>query len=324
MKKKLIIIRPGKLGGVSDHTNILTSIFKKRRKVELIKINRTTQKIKKKFFNKSDTIILQYSGYGYATKGAPYWLIKEFISLKEKVNKIIIIFHELYAVSYTPWKSAFWFQFSQRYIFRKLLAVSDYSLIATKKNFKKYNKLNFNKKIIYLPTFSTIGESKKLIIKKKNIIIIFGLIHNRINIYKKLGKDLFYWAKKNKVQIIDIGKKITDQKLIKDLKNNNVETKGFINEMNIQKIFKKAKYGLLLYDSDVLDKSSVFNSYANFGIIPILIDNVKKKLIVKKDYQYLSSFPRIIINLDSIVKNNWHWYQGHTVIKTTNKISNLF
>ena len=87
MKKKLIIIRPGKLGGVSDHTNMLTSIFKKRRKVELIKINRTTQKIKKKIFNKSDTIILQYSGYGYATKGAPYWLIKEFISLKEKLIK---------------------------------------------------------------------------------------------------------------------------------------------------------------------------------------------------------------------------------------------
>lgn len=66
MKKKLIIIRPGKLGGVSDHTNMLTSIFKKRRKVELIKINRTTQKIKKKFL--TNLILLFYNTQDMVTQ----------------------------------------------------------------------------------------------------------------------------------------------------------------------------------------------------------------------------------------------------------------
>ena len=72
MTKNLIFITPDENGGVKDHTTKLANILKDRNKIEIIKIKKGVNNIKKKKYVKSDIIILQYSGYGYSTIVAPY------------------------------------------------------------------------------------------------------------------------------------------------------------------------------------------------------------------------------------------------------------
>ena len=320
MTKNLIFITPDENGGVKDHTTKLANILKDRNKIEIIKIKKGVNNIKKKKYVKSDIIILQYSGYGYSNRGAPYWLLKEIIYLKKKVNKIIIIFHELYMVSYYPWRTAFWTQFLQKFIFKKLLKVSDYSFISTKKYFEK---LSIEKKIFYLPSFSNIGEMLKLNHKRENIIVVFGMRETRINTYKEFNNKLFIWAKKNEIKIIDIGPKILNDEIKKKLIVNDVEILGPLLEDQIYKIFKKTKYGLLSYNLDYIDKSGVFNAYAAHGIMPILSDKKSEGFIIKENYHYLSSLPKSINKNNSISKNIFNWYQKHNILKSSNKINSL-
>ena len=322
MKKKLIFVTVNSVGGVLDYTNSLASIFKKKNEIKVIKTNKKNI-IKNNNFNKSNIVILQYSGYGFANKGAPFWLLKEIISLKKKVKKIIVIFHELYAVSYYPWKSAFWMQCFQKFIIKKLLKISDYAIITTKHNFNKYNISN-NKKTIYLPIFSTVGEMIKFKYKKENLIVVFGLSNTRTNTYKQFGINLFIWAKINKFKIIDVGPKITDLDILDSLKKNNVQRLGLLKIKRINYLFKKAKYGLLDYNLELVDKSSVLNAYGAYGVIPIINDNKRTSPVLKKNFHYLSSLPKLKNKNNKISKNIWDWYQTHSLIKSTNKISNMF
>lgn len=324
MKKRLIFVTANTVGGVLDYTNSLANIFKKKNEIKIIKTNKKKNIIKNNHFNKSNIVILQYSGYGFANKGAPFWLLKEIISLKKKVKKIIVIFHELYAVSYYPWKSAFWMQCFQKFIFKKLLKISDYAVITTKHNFNKYSISNNNKKIIYLPIISSVGEMIEFKHKKENLIVVFGLSNTRTNTYKKFGINLFIWAKINKFKIIDVGPKITDLDILDSLKKNNVQRLGLLKTKRINYLFKKAKYGLLDYNLKFVDKSSVLNTYGAYGVIPIINDNKRTSLVLKKNFHYLSSLPKSINKNNQISKNIWNWYQTHNLLKSTNKISNFF
>lgn len=324
MKKKLTFINPVSWGGVLDHTYRLTNYFKYKNKIEIIKIKSEISKQKKNSFNKSNIIILQYSGYGFSNIGAPFWLLKEINNLKKKNNKIIIIFHELYAVSYYPWKSIFFYQFLQKYVFKRLLKSSDYALVSTKKHFNKWSKINGIKKTIYLPTFSNVGEMTKFKYKRDNILVVFGLSHSRANTYRKFGTNLFQWAKNNKILIIDIGPKIIDQDILKNLKVHNVKMLGLLKNKEINKIFNKTKYGLLDYNLEIVDKSGIFNAYAAYGIIPIMYSERKNFSIVRKNFHYLLSLPKSINKNKHISKNIWSWYQKHNLIKSSIKISNLF
>ena len=84
MKKKITFINSVSWGGVLDHTYRLTNYFKHKNKIEMIKIKSEISKQKKNSFNKSNIIILQYSGYGFSNIGAPFWLLKEINNLKKK------------------------------------------------------------------------------------------------------------------------------------------------------------------------------------------------------------------------------------------------
>lgn len=72
------------------------------------------------------TLLLHYSGYGYAATGAPYWLLCAVRAVRRSMPNIRIatIFHELYATG-KPWRRAFWLSPMQRYVAAQLATLSD-------------------------------------------------------------------------------------------------------------------------------------------------------------------------------------------------------
>jgi len=85
---------------------------------EINKINKRNTNELIKNISDFSTIILHYVGYGYAKRGCPTWLIKALECWKREnsKNKIITMFHEIYAESQYPWTTAFWLSYIQKKI----------------------------------------------------------------------------------------------------------------------------------------------------------------------------------------------------------------
>src|SRR5687768_11026191 len=77
-----------------------------------------------------DRLILHYVGYGFARRGAPFWLLAALrkwrvspIARTTTGRPLLTIFHELWA-SGRPWQSAFYLSWAQRWIVRSLYRLS--------------------------------------------------------------------------------------------------------------------------------------------------------------------------------------------------------
>jgi len=320
MKDKIIIITPYKFGGVKDQTDLIINNLKKIKKIYLLKTKKDINKINKIKLLHIKYILLQYSPYGLATRGLCFWVLKLIKDLKKKNIKLIVNFHELYAYSIFPWKSAFWLHLLQKYLFIRICMLADVAITPSKKYFLKIKKFNKKKKE-YFPTISSIGEAKK-INKKKKILVIFGKKVLRAKVYRKFGYNIVNWSNINNYKIIDIGPPL--EKLIeKKYKKMGVNFYGILNNTKILNIFKNSKYGILDYDNERIDKSSVFAAYAANGVIPILMSE-KKCDILKKNYHYLTRLPLKNINSKKISLNIFRWYIKHNTKIFISKIVNKY
>lgn len=73
------------------------------------------------------TVVLHFSGYGYAQRGLCFWLLHELQALRRRRQgslHLVIVFHELFATG-PPWRSAFWVSDAQAWIARRLARMAD-------------------------------------------------------------------------------------------------------------------------------------------------------------------------------------------------------
>ena len=74
----------------------------------------------------AETVLLHYSGYGYAPRGAPLWLVEGLERWKEHRarRRLIVMFHETWA-SGLPWQSSFWLCPLQRWCVARIARLAD-------------------------------------------------------------------------------------------------------------------------------------------------------------------------------------------------------
>lgn len=110
---------------------------------------------------KALTVLLQYSGYGYAKRGWPLWLLQGLKQWKQSglSHQLITYFHELYAFG-PVWNSSFWFSRLQRDTVRELSKMS--AAIFTNREAAAAILASWNKTeakpVIAVPVFSNVGE----------------------------------------------------------------------------------------------------------------------------------------------------------------------
>ena len=333
---------PPNIGGVGNYAKLLAGVLKKNgiKSKFLIPDYLDNKNNNQTLFGKknpnlisllektnSKEVILHFSGYGYASRGLCFNLIKSLESWKQNDNsrKLITIFHEIYA-SGPIYRISYWTSLPQKYLAKKLLKISDVALVTSKQNKLTLSSFDKKKQIIYSNVFSNIGELKKnrKLKKRKNLAVIFGNIYQKEVLYKDilLNKNKYQsLLKKMSIkEIIDIGTKIDISKKIRFI---NIKKIGIRSKNYISLLLRNSKVGLVFYTVSQMTKSGIIAAYASHGL---LIVNLCKEQIAytnefKSGVNFVSRIREIHeSNLQQIADSAFKQYKKYNLVKTASLI----
>jgi len=348
MKKDIIQICPTfppNIGGVGNYTKLLADFLKnkninskilvsdhldnKNKKQTLFgKNNKSLSSLLEKI--NSNVVILHFSGYGYASRGLCFNLIKSLEKWKQnnKNRKLITIFHEIYAIG-PIYRMSFWTSLPQKYLAKKLLKLSNVALVTSKQNNITLSSFDKNKKIIYSNVFSNVGELKKKrkFHVRKNIAIIFGNTYQKQILYKDIlvNKNQYdaILKKMSIKKIIDIGPKIEISKQIKfiDIFRVGVKSKKYISLL-----LRNSKAGLVFYPVNQMTKSGIIAAYASHGLV--IINLCKEKIFKTNEFisgvHYISKIKENnFSNLQKIANKTFRNYKKNALNKTALLLINI-
>jgi hypothetical protein len=277
--------------------------------------------------------LLQFSGYGYARWGCPWWLIDGLERWKKKTQQgqLITIFHELYSKSALPWKHNFWTSPIQKYLAVRLTHASD-RYLTSGQNYAK-TLVTFsrdrNTQIPVMPIFSNIGEPQTIppLSSRKKRLVIFGQQGTRSSAYKSISVlDRICQSLQIK-EIWDIGPSI--ELNIHSIGECPIVELGQLPAAEISKILLDSVAGFICYNPKFLAKSGVFAAYCAHGLVPVVhpwSSQTVDRLEVGQHYWHPeSSLPSIfpLEDQQSIADRAFTWYQNHALPKHANIFADL-
>ena len=315
VRRSLLIIVPPGRGGVRDFSSVLVEKLTPDIRVKLLAWGKNDTSKVIPYLNEFDCVYLQYSGYGYAKRGAPLWLLKAVSKHRSQIKKLIVFFHELYAIGF-PWSSAFWLSPSQRYIARSLADLCDCWFTNNDLAAVWLQSRSKSCKQKTLPVFSNVGEPDNFNRNREDILVVFGSKLLRERAYKSAGQLFFKWAKAQNVEIHDIGEVVSSPDLQKQLDQNNVVQHGYLDLDSIGELMCKAKWSLISYSVESLSKSGIFAAYSAHGICSIVISTKytesSDKLTVNSEFLDKGIFKSTkTVDYTEIGVRAWQWYIGH-------------
>jgi len=262
-----------------------------------------------------DDVYLQFSGYGYARRGAPLWLLQCLRDRKRRARSLGVYFHELYAMA-PPWRSSFWLSPVQRYIAASLARLSDYWVTNREGSARWLKRFTPGDRGTVLPICSTIGEPTSYSVQRKPWLVVFGTPGLREKAYASAGPQLFEFSAASSLQIHDIGAPIADARTRERLAEAGVIAHGRLPEAEITAILQSATFGLLEYPLAYVGKSSVFAALAANGVCPLLIsgdEGAADGLVAGRQFEYWARANSAAGHAPQIGRSAWEWYQEHRV-----------
>ncbi|MGS0742820.1 hypothetical protein ACVBEF_13435 [Glaciimonas sp. GG7] len=260
--------------------------------------------------------LLHFSGYGFAKRGAPLWLLNKIQTDRPHIKTLGIFFHELYAFG-PPSGSAFWLSPVQRHIARRLASLSDFWITNSEASAHWLCRTADNKPHAVLPVFSNVGETSAYSPQRAQKIIVFGGSALRAKTYRSAGEALFIWAQEQGLVIYDIGPTIQDPEISTLLQRKGVIQFGHLAPEAVSTHLTDAMFGLASYQADCVAKSGVFAAFCAHGVCPVLISkNYEPADELIANQHYLAGIPRLALQvnaLQDISSQAWNWYQRHKV-----------
>lgn len=261
-------------------------------------------------------VLLQYSGYGYAPRGAPLWLLRALQQVcgGEGVP-LITMFHELYATG-PPWTGAFWVSPMQRYVAAQLGKLSRAILT------NRVDSANWLRGYVASGTpvrvqsvFSNVGEPENIPSwrERQPYAVVFGGKSMKQRLYDRLqpchinelqGIGIY--------QIVDVGSPGAAPETIHGLP---IDERGIQPVEAISALLRKARAGLLHYPVDYLTKSGIWSGYVAHGVPSIVISPPRCTRIIREGTHFTRwdpvSPPRSL-SVDNFKKSHVHdWYRQH-------------
>jgi hypothetical protein len=220
------------------------------------------------------TIILHYSGYGYAPSGVPTWLADaiERRPGESSVCRIVTFFHELYATG-QPWERAFWTSSRQQAVARRIARASD-SLLTNREQSARWLEAKTGRPtgtVRHLAVCSNVGEPCQLPdVESRPHAIVFG---NNRNSQFALGdyghRVALVLLRLNIRQLIHIGGSGTvDDRPFRDL---GIELRhvGRLASSQISMHLLQSRIGFIDYPIGFCEKSGILAAYTSHGVVPI-------------------------------------------------------
>jgi hypothetical protein len=269
------------------------------------------------------TVLLQFSGYGYAKRSCCFWLVEGLARWKHNTTKarLITMFHEVYSAFGMPWRHHFWVTPMQRYLSARLMQISDSVLTNAELHAKMLYGLCPETKcsIAIFPVLSGIGEPQAILklSERQKHLVIFGQAGSRIQVYRNAQRMIGEVCHRLEIeQILDIGQPTgMDLQTIGDVP---LLEKGRLSAIEISQILQTSIAGLLNYDANRLAKSSVFAAYCAHGLLPINANGTTSQqdgIAPGKHYWIVdeaNASPNLV-KLQKIASNAESWYKNHNL-----------
>lgn len=278
-------------------------------------------------YKDSIIVVLQFSGYGYAKWGCPFWLVDGLTQWKAQSpnHQLITMFHELYNHCGAPWQHSFWVSHLQKKIASQLAVLSDVCLTNTQQSAAELTHLSAGKhaQVPVLPVFSNVGEPSQVspLLQRQRRMVVFGQGGTRQRAYVKAQAELLNACQQLGIEEIwDIGPSID---LPDQLGNVSIRQLGEQPESAISYILQNSYAGFLEYNPNMLAKSGVFAAYCAHGLVPVHHSAGtpgQDSLIAGRQY-WVPNFK--VGNFQSIADAAFSWYQQHNLATHAQTIAKL-
>jgi hypothetical protein len=261
-------------------------------------------------------VLLHYSGYGYAKRGAPVWLVRGIVEHRRRFGALGVFFHELYALRW-PWSSAFWLSPLQQYVARRLAEIADFWVTTCDKYALWLMRHAGSKPHAVLPIPSSIGELPTLGSERRPIVAVFGSAGLRTTAYQAAGERLFSWAREHDLTIHDIGKEITERGVAERLRRGGVIEHGFLAHSEASALLATARYGIVRHRAAELAKSTIFAGYCAHGVCPIVLASRYGDADgLQPSRHYYAGLPApgaCATESVQVGEAAWQWYRKHRI-----------
>lgn len=317
MIENITIVTPAGNGGVRDYACVLKrGLTDRGHRVEIFGWSRDNLQGLDEYIERSDCIYVQYSGYGFAGRGAPLWMVSYLSKRRSEIRRLGVFFHELYAFG-PAWRSEFWLSPLQRHAAARLARLSDFWLTNRELSSRWLAQNAAGTPNATLPVFSNVGELAVHSPLRSRKVVIFGSSPRRHKAYVEAGLPLFEWAERHGLELHDVGEPVGDAALAARLNRHGVKRHGRIEVEQVHELLSDAMFGIAACPVEYVAKSGVFAAYCAHGIAPVLISQTRAPCDgLEVDVHYLrpSIFDSAeLIDPSACGRAALRWYSEHAI-----------
>jgi len=221
----------------------------------------------------SAVVLLEYSGYGYAKRGAPVWLVR---GLRRACGAagvpLVTMFHEISASTWKPWTSTFWLSPVQMWVARRIAQASAGLMTTHPTGAEILGRFADERAPVEVcPVFSNVGEpdERPTFDDRSPQAVIFGGRRTKTALYgthrDTTQAVLERWGIET---VIDVG---PPDAATPDALGVSVDVRGLQPAGAISDLLLDARIGLLHYPAAYATKSGILAACMAHGVVLVLI-----------------------------------------------------
>jgi hypothetical protein len=218
-------------------------------------------------------VLLEYSGYGYAKRGAPLWLARGLQRVcGEGGVPLVTMFHEI-STSGPVWTRAFWFSPIQSWVAGRIAQLSGGVMTTHPAGADELaNSLSGHTPVEVCPVFSNVGEPEErpTLDERPYRAVVFGGQRTKMTVYDTHRAGAQQCLNRWEIDIVcDVG---NPEAAVRDTLSQEVEVYGYRPAEDISRLLLGARIGLMHYPAAYATKSGVLAAYMAHGVIPVLLN----------------------------------------------------
>ena len=259
-------------------------------------------------------VLLEYSGYGYAKRGAPLWLVRGLnrVCGEGKIS-LVTVFHEISA-SGPFWSSAFWLAPLQRWISKALLRLSRAALVNRPHGAKQLQAWSDGTtETSFRPVFSNVGEPEEHVPfdDRSHYAVAFSGADEKDTLYAHSDQLRRIFEANGIDRVIDIGAppKSSPSSPVQH------DVQGVQPAETIGQWLQRARIGLAYRRLDLLPKSGVVAAYLAHGVPPVVLPNgtTEHPPVLSHGRHYVDLNRNGVQRIDwrEVSRQGYAWYQEH-------------
>lgn len=266
------------------------------------------------------TLILHYSGYGYANNGAPEALIRQLCRWRRASDDrcLLVVFHELFARQ-PPWRKGFWWAPLQRRLLRRLIACCDGGL-STLELHSRWLRRQGLEPFATLPVPSNVGETDTPLPldQRRRQLVVFGGRSQRQAAYAALSRESHLLEQLGLETIHDVGPPLDQPARLADLQ---IQRHGLLPEAEVAALLSQSLLAAVSYPLPFLAKSGIFAALCAHGVLPLVVNAGRSAqadgLSAGRHFitpAWLRRHPdpgTALAAATPIATSAWQWYQPH-------------